>query len=160
MKRFTGADAAVWGIWLVVLVSCWQSCVGYSAEVLVPRNLSFSEAKYEGNINRDPYLGIDNEHEKFQYFTRLRWDFDLLCIEGESACLFWNNKIDAKTTTQQYRSVEWSFNFGLAFKRIDLFYEHHSRHGLDAKYEQGFPLENYYGFTWKILDNPRRRSMD
>jgi hypothetical protein len=126
------------------------------AEFLVPRHLSFTEGQYHGNVNRDPYLGIDNAKEKFEYHTSLAWEFDLVCIEDSAICMYWNNEILAKTTTRQYRSVAWEFEVGFNLKRVEFFYNHMSRHCLECNADQSYPLENYVGFRLNIYENPRR----
>ncbi len=151
-----------WIFWLLastviyLLLYIIMTTDAQSAEILIPRSLTFTEGQYHGNVNRDPYLGIDNAKEKFEYHTSLAWDFDLLCIESSAVCLYWNNEILAKTTTRQYRSVAWEFEVGFNLKRVDFFYNHMSRHCLECNEDRSYPLENYVGFRLKIYDNPRR----
>ncbi len=138
--------------WL--LIGLFLSCDVKAVEFLELRKLEFTEGQYEGKVNRDPYLGINNQKEQFAYHTALRWDFDLVCVD-RLVCMYWNNEILAKTTTRQYRSVAWEFEGGFSFGRVDIFYNHMSRHCLECNEDRSFPLENYIGFRLKIYENPR-----
>lgn len=84
----------------------------------------------------------------------INFDLDLI------GPLYWNNTVHATTDPGQYRAVGWLFEFGLRpsmyFPRgwdgLEIYYEHHSQHVLDAKHPwMKFPVNDSVGFRWVIM---------
>jgi hypothetical protein len=127
------------------------------AEFFELRKAAIEGGQYYG-VNRDYFLQLDNEKgERLQHTTDLLMDIDVMCVEQEAACIFWNNKIASKASNQQYRSVAWDFKVGISFRSLDIGWHHTSLHELDRKTNPyaRFGLENVFYIQFKWFENPR-----
>ncbi len=133
------------------------------------RKLSFTAGGYVGG-NYDPYL-MRRTSEEFPYnqsegltvderlsmTPRLVFDWDFYCSTYDEVCFYWNNEVIGKSTNQQYRYVSWQFENGIAFKMIDVFYNHLSAHCLECtpQYHYKYPNENVIGIRLNLYIHPR-----
>jgi hypothetical protein len=146
-------------IWFYVLLVVYFGLTflfSTEAEGAEVRKLTFTAAAYQGT-NHDPYLLIDNLDERLQHITSVAWDVDMWCTAFNQYCIYWNNDVIGKASSKQYRSVEWSFEVGMAFPYVDLFFGHMSRHILEGVRDIRFPLENVIGFRMKFIEKSRGR---
>lgn len=81
--------------------------------------------------------------EVWDYQIGLNLDNDLLKLNKTTA--YWDQKVEAQSTTTQYRRVHWEFEFGINFVRsVDVFWYHKSEHLLDEDLDD-YPLKDIYG---------------
>lgn len=130
-----------------------------AAEFLQLRKSAIEAGAYRGT-NHDYLLELDRPGERLQHTTRMLMDVDLACTYFNEVCLFWNNSVNAKASSAQYRSVEWDFRMGWTLgKHLELGYHHVSTHELDRKSNEfaRFGLENVVFIQFKWYENPRKR---
>ena len=96
------------------------------------------------DAGRDKYEETDET-----WRGRIGVNFDLNLIRWDEFYRFhWQNRVEGNTTYQQFREVAWAFRWGLQLgSRVEVFYDHVSRHVLDAEpaRERTYPLTNVYG---------------
>jgi hypothetical protein len=96
------------------------------------------------DIGRDRYAETDET-----WRGRIGVNFDLNLIRWDEFYRFhWENRVEGSSTYQQFREVAWAFRWGLQLgEHLELFYDHVSRHVLDAapERERTYPLTNVYG---------------
>jgi hypothetical protein len=124
----------------------------YGAEFAILRKAAIEAGTYQG-ANHDYFLELDRSNERLQHTTKMIMNIDLACTYLNEVCAFWNNNVNAKASSSQYRSVEWDFQLGFTLgKKLELGYSHSSNHELDRKSSDfaRFPLENvvYVQFKW------------
>jgi len=128
-----------------------------AAEYMQLRKAAIEGGSYQG-VNRDYFLLLDREGETLQHTTDMLMDADLVCLTGNTTCLFWNNAIRSKASNKQYRSVAWDYRLGISIgDNFELGWRHISRHELDTKSSSfgRFELENVLFVQFKFLDRPR-----
>lgn len=101
--------------------------------------------------NRDPqtpYLDC------YQYRGRVAAEFDLRLMND---WVYWNNEVHGEGTDAKFETMGWHYELGLDLGKVQLFWEHHSRHTLDTRqpiywderndsWKQGkYPVEDSYG---------------
>jgi hypothetical protein len=107
--------------------------------------------------NRDAYYpyadrGDSEPSEYWDYGIAAKWDLDLM-KRGDYG-FRWRNALRGESTNVQFRSVEWDFRWGLQLgTKLELFYDHTSRHLLDAAPIDGsrsYRLKNFIGaeYVW------------
>jgi hypothetical protein len=139
----------------VLSLIAWSS-KAVSAEYFLVRDLSFEAGKYTSGQARDAYL-LTPQTGELLHKTAINWDVDLLCGSTPTICWFWNNKVEAKASQAKYRHVSWTFENGINFGPVDLYYFHQSQHMLEGKREDGvkFPVEDLYMIRLNFIINPR-----
>jgi hypothetical protein len=113
---------------------------------------------YKNSFYRDPYIN--------QYSTDAGGDeywiggaavsFNLTLLEiAPNWRLYWNNRVHMDGTNKQVRHVGWWWDLGLNMgPKLDLFYNHHSRHCLECNTDQGYPLRDSIGVRFKMYRRP------
>lgn len=160
-----------WALFGICISSAICSEPARGDTFLTTRELSFFAGGYVG-ANYDPYLmrRLDDnspyrysstglyDDEKLSMSPRVRFDFDLYCSSFDEICFYWNNEVIGKSTNQQYRFTQWSFENGIAFKKVDLFFNHLSAHCLECipEYHDRYPNENIVGIRFNLIKNPRQ----
>ena len=142
---------------IAVTIGLFFGACSAQAKSLVLRKMNFEVGRYVGN-DYDGYVLREKPNEQLDTRPMVDFDLDLLCDSDEEICLYFNNKVTGKSTNAQYRFVGWGINSGFAFKKIDFFFQHESQHLLDTNYSgpKRYCNENFYGFRWKMVNNPRR----
>ncbi len=129
-----------------------------AAEFFLLRKAAIEGGRYYGT-NHDFFLELDNANgERLQHTTDLIMNADIICLEYDQICMFWDNKIASKASNQQYRYVAWDFRLGFALGRhIELGWKHLSGHELDRKTNpfSRYVLENIVFIQFKWHDKPR-----
>lgn len=92
--------------------------------------------------------------EAWNHQVGLLLDTDLLKFENST--FYWDQKVEAQSTTVQYRRVHWEFEFGFDFSnKVQTFWYHRSEHLLD--YEQkDYPLHDVYGVRLCLIGSCKR----
>lgn len=76
-------------------------------------------------------------------------NFDMTLIDYKNFGLYWDNKVVMNGTDNQVRHVGWQWEAGVSLGgNLDVYWYHFSQHVLDAKEDERFPLQNYYGFRY------------
>ncbi len=118
---------------------------------------------YEVKQNRDSYLrinaeGSDRFGESNEYWNKgaaMNMDFDILRY-GNYAW-YWKNKVHMAATNVAVRHVGWEYELGARLgKSFDVFWWHHSEHIMDMGREDRFPLRDYYGFRFVLIETGRK----
>lgn len=103
------------------------------------------EPKYTLLQQRSP----DGEKEVWDYQIGLLLNTTI--IENSVGKFYWNQKVEAQSTTVQYRRVHWDFEFGInVLDKVDMFWHHRSEHLLDASLDD-YPLHDVYGVRVCLL---------
>lgn len=135
---------------LLVFILFSSNAVAYSLNI---RDVYFESAGYVGK-NYDSYLDMDSELEQLSYIVACGWDLDLFRY-GKNLSFYWDNRVEGKSSTRQFRHVSWKFQFGFnLYNAVDIFYFHESQHLLDMdrpKSESLFPLENFIGIRLHFI---------
>jgi len=152
-------DALVVWVLLMILAVCIIGAMTEEArgqtDFFVVRDVSFEGGKYSGG-DRDAYLGTPHTFQ-LSHYTAINWDVDLACLYHNDICMFWNNKIDGKSSKAAYKYASWEFSSGFATKYVDIYYQHHSEHILEEeRASKTFPIENMVMFRFKFINHPRR----
>ena len=152
----------MWRILFILMflapICLWITEVAEGAEFGVLRKAAIEGGSYQG-ANHDYFLELDRQGERLQHTTRMLMDIDLACTSGVEVCAYWNNAINSKASSSQYRMVQWSFLLGLSLgNAIELGWSHSSIHELDRKSSEfaRFPLENVIYIQFKWYEKPRR----
>lgn len=118
---------------------------------------------YQVKQNRDSYLRLNAEGstrfgESDEYWTRgaaMNVDYDILRY-GDYAW-YWKNKVHMAATNVAVRHVGWEYELGARLgKSFDVFWYHHSEHVMDLDREDRFPLRDYYGFRFVLIETGRK----
>ena len=76
---------------------------------------------------------------------------DLTLVERSKYRWYWNNRIAMDGTRHQVRHVKWWWDIGVSLgPKVDLFYEHESRHCLECNPGQPYPIRDVYGFRFNL----------
>jgi hypothetical protein len=137
---------------ILIITDCAEG-----AEFFQLRKAAIEGGSYQG-ANHDYFLELDRTGERLQHTTDLLMNADVVCIENNALCVFWDNTIRSKASDHQYRSVAWDFRFGTTLGRyIDVGWHHISMHELDRKSADfsRFGLENVIYIQIKWWDKPR-----
>ena len=88
------------------------------------------------------------------YRGRVATEFDLRMANDY---LFWRNEVHGEGTDAKFMTMGWHYEFGLDLGKVELLWEHHSRHTLDQaqpyywdqRYDEmrptKYPVEDSYG---------------
>ena len=124
-----------------------------ASEFLVTRKLSFEAGAYQ-NDSRLAYPTLQLG-ERLTHMTNIAWDYDLYVNPDFS--IFWNNKIEGKSTNSQYRYVSWEFETGISFGKLDIYGMHKSEHQLEmGAVKSTYPLQHAVMLRLNLINNPRR----
>jgi hypothetical protein len=151
LKAF-GLFLAVVAFWMVI------GNAAVAAEGFVLRKAAIEGGSYVGT-NHDLFLGIDNEEERLQHITNMIMEIDLACSSLNEVCLYWNNNVNSKASSSQYRLISWDYRLGLSIgKYLELGWHHTSQHFLDQRSAAGrvYPLENILFLQLKFYEKPRK----
>jgi hypothetical protein len=155
IKKLTGSEVLVWGVWAIVLVAIFQTCQ-VQAETLAMRKFNFELGKYS-DTSRDGYVLQEKPKERLEMRPKIAFDFDWYCTSDTQFCAYLNQEVIGKSTTNQYRFVSWIIEGGFALGKVEFFYWHQSQHMLEAVALNGkYPNENVAGVRLKLINNPRR----
>ena len=141
----------------ILLSMALHTGVAEGAEYFILRKAAIEGGMYKGT-NHDYFLELDRTGEKLQHTTNLYMHTDVVCVEMNELCMFWNNDILSKASESQYRSVAWSFRLGFAVgKHVELGWSHTSTHELDRKSSEfaRFGLENVLFLQLKWYERNR-----
>lgn len=139
---------------LLLLISLFISEVAWAnrwahLRLLDLEQTSLTIAKF--GCNRDlqtPDIGC------YQYRGRVAIEFDLRLLND---WLYWNNRVHGEGTDGQFQTVGWYYELGLDLGKVQLFWQHHSRHVMDREQpyywderretwkRAKFPVEDSYG---------------
>ncbi len=103
--------------------------------------------KYFVHPGRDPLFTSSHQKEELN----LSVNTNMLGV------FYWDNTVHAKTDDAQYRVVGWNIKLGVHLHpRLDIQYEHFSRHLLDSKHPTmgGFPVEDSVGVNLYLYRAP------
>lgn len=147
---------------LMVLVPflLWMTTVtevAEGAEFGILRKAAIEGGSYQGT-NKEYFLELDRTGERLQHTTKMIINVDLFCTYLDGICMFWDNEVDAKASSSQYRSVAWDYRLGWALgKKVDIGWWHRSNHELDRKSSNfaRFELENVLFIQFKWHEKPR-----
>lgn len=151
---------------IILLVSTLESCIGghvYAGEwhLLELQEMNMEASRF--GTNRDP---LTPSYSDDAYYGRVAANFNLRLLD----VFYWNNYVHTEGTTSQVRTVGWQWDLGLhVSKQIDFFYQHHSRHVMDAedpvyytdrdtREQIRYPMENSYGIRLRFYVNPNPSS--
>jgi hypothetical protein len=142
---------------LVTMVMFW-STVGYADDLHILSLDEFTFDTYRIINHRDPYypygdMGSDGEH----WDKGVAADFNIDLLKYQDFDFYWRNRVHGESTDQQFREVGWQFETGLELRNyVQLYYQHHSQHILDAEGQYGkYPLENYVGVRMTLYKRGR-----
>ena len=88
------------------------------------------------------------ELDCYQYKGRVAAEFDLRMLNDY---LYWNNEVHGEGTDAKFMTMGWHYELGLDLGKVELFWEHHSRHTLDQ--EQPYYWDTRMD-TWKQMKYP------
>jgi len=128
--------------WLLVVVMGMiaTSGLGESLRLLSLDRMAMRYARIADY--HDSYFA-DVEHEQWFGHVSAQWDLSLLRY-GDYG-LYWHNNVHGEST-KQFRQVGWQYELGIQLgRKLSVYWEHHSRHLLDATSADRFPLTNTYG---------------
>jgi len=126
---------------LTLALLAWSG-TALSAELRLLDLREFSFEGYELADRRDSYFGY--EDDTWRGGTAVNFDLDL-ARSGDWG-LAWDNRVFGNGTTAQYREVGWQYEVGLDLgPKMRVFWNHESRHILDDRRKDAFPLTNMYG---------------
>lgn len=78
--------------------------------------------------------------------------FNLVMLEYGNYKWTFNNAVDGMSTNRQFRSVEWRYRTEItAFNKVGVFYDHLSRHVLDAEVPSAYPNVDKYGISLTFI---------
>jgi hypothetical protein len=110
-------------------------------------SFDFRAAKFTGN--RDPItpdIPVDG------YRGRLATQFQVRLFEVG----YWKNYVHTEGTDAKVETVGWQWEIGVRIsKQLSTYWEHHSRHRMDAETPGKFPVEDSFGFALRVYTNPR-----
>lgn len=102
----------------------------------------FSFDAYKLADNRDSYFLYERE----EWYGGTAANFNLDLVRRDTVGLFWNNSVVGNGTRAQYREVLWRFKVGVDLgPKLQLYLDHESRHILDERRDDPYPLYNAYG---------------
>ena len=109
---------------------------------------------FKNSFYRDPYIdqySTDANNQEY-WIGGAAVNFDLTLVEvTRDFQLYWKNRVHMDGTNKQVRHVGWWWDLGLTLgPKLDLFYNHHSRHCLECNSDQGYPLRDSYGVRFKV----------
>lgn len=86
--------------------------------------------------------------DKWHGGVMLRWDIDL----GKR--FYWNNQTYFDGTASQVRHIGWKYEQGVKLfdNNMQIFYQHHSEHVAERKYDRNFPLDNRFGVRINLIN--------
>lgn len=104
-------------------------------------------------------FGCNRDHQTpdldcYEYRGRVATEFDLRLFND---WLYWNNRVHGEGTEAKFETMGWHYELGLDLGKIQLFWEHHSRHVLDREQpyywderrdtwrQVKYPVEDSYG---------------
>ena len=103
----------------------------------------------------DPYFNeVRFERDGFGYRTGdsgeywtygIAVGFDMTFLQYKDFQWYMKNRVEGNTTNKQFRRVAWLYDFGFAYKKIDVFWNHRSEHLLDQEHNTFYPLSDVLG---------------
>lgn len=99
--------------------------------------------------NYDPYFNNMYEPDQEEHFSwGVTMHADLVFVEYSKFKWDFKNEVDGISTNQAFRSVEWRYRTQMTiYDKVGAFWQHLSRHSLDAEPEvrQPYPLVDKFG---------------
>lgn len=120
------------------------------------RLMELESAELEGwklGYLRDPYMEeYETKSGDEEWKGGVGVKFDVTLVEWKPNWrLYWKNKVHTDGTQRQVRHVGWWWDAGMSVgEKVDLFYEHHSRHCMECNVDGNFPLRDAYGVRFKL----------
>lgn len=113
----------------------------------------FSMDYYRLGNNRDSYMDYrdpqDNSEERERWFGGASANFNLDLVKYGNWGIYHNNRVYGNATNAQFREVAWNYELGAQLgPKLQVWWEHLSRHVLDADRDDRFPLTNKYGISY------------
>ena len=87
--------------------------------------------------------GEGSQRESWDYHVGLGLELNL--ITTDLGTLYWDQLVEAESTTAQYRRTAWVFEWGINFGEFEVYHSHESQHILDAVSDQKYPLKDLIG---------------
>lgn len=89
-------------------------------------------------------FGCNRDHQTpeldcYNYRGRVASEFDLRFVNDY---LFWRNEVHGEGTDAKFMTMGWHYELGLDLGKVELLWEHHSRHTLDQA--QPYYWDQYY----------------
>lgn len=98
------------------------------------------------NVGMDSSVDYDDERRE-HWSLDVAMDINLDLFDWALGSVYWDNTINGRTTTAQFRYVAWEFELGHKFNdTVSVFYYHHSEHGMDID-RTGYPLHDTVGIS-------------
>ncbi len=93
-----------------------------------------------------PYADPDDDTTAEKWYGTVATKFDIDLLKVGDWGLFWNNRVFGDGTRKQFRQVGWEFRAGIQLgRKLTLYFDHTSRHILEATSPYPYPQRNVYG---------------
>lgn len=107
----------------------------------------FAMEQYQVVHNRDEYYPYDSapsDNEHWSQGTAVLFDVDL--VKYGLFDMYYRARVHGEATNEQYREVGLQFETGFELKDyLNVFWQHHSQHGLDYQAMTTYPLQDFVG---------------
>ena len=135
------------------MMSVVGSTAASAAELRLLDLREFSFDTYELADRRDSYF--DYPDDTWRGGTAVNFNLDL--VRRGDWGLAWDNRVFGNGTTAQYREVGWQYQVAIdTGPKLRWFWEHESRHILDDRRKDDFPLTNMYGLRINFYKRDER----
>jgi hypothetical protein len=103
------------------------------------------------------------EIECADYYGRVAADFDVSILKYG----FWRNEVHGEGTKAKFMTIGWRWEMGIALGKVELLWEHHSRHTMDQEQpyywntniqsfnQAKYPVEDSYGIRINFYQRER-----
>jgi hypothetical protein len=114
------------------------------------KDLYFETNSYTG-VQFHPYLTEElPEGEQLTY--RILTGYKYKGYSTGKFSTFWDLEVDGIATEKQFRYTSLTTAVGVRIEAIDIFYYHKSEHILERTPSVHFPLTNYIGIRWHLIN--------
>ena len=88
----------------------------------------------------------------YEYVGRVAAEFDLRLLND---WLYWNNEVHGEGTRSKFETMGWHYELGLDLGKVQLFWEHHSRHVMDREqpYYWDDPISSWHQAKYPVEDS-------
>lgn len=143
-----------------ILFGLALSCSSFAQEfhLIEMEHLDFEAYQFENN--RDgyaPYKDHRNAEGQEHWVNGAAMHWNVILAEYDRWALYWHNRVHMGNTNVQVRQAGWEWEFGAHLtEKFDLFWYHHSQHILEAKTQERYPLQNFYGFRINLYERDKK----